>query len=466
MLRKLCCIALCVMVVAAGCGKKEESEPISRKKPPKEPPEPKMEAPEGFARIGEELFVTRRPPRIEEYVTYLEATGQDLPDRFRSPEVNYQDPVTGLAKEEAADFATWKMLRLPTREEWAEADRIVGSVPYPWNGTTASDAPLYLVRDWTEGSEAQQQARRAREELHSELLSKRRAEVEKGLNMLNGLTESRSEELKKQWQQFKTALSELIEQQKQHARQVAATRGRQVVLEVMKHVGQEKKKIIHAKFDEEAAPEKVQTAKDNYQQFLEKQRNDVQALKEQVIATNQDLSQKARRMMDELEQKGQNLTRRPGKVANRRKADPTKIQSMEKLADLRNQLQDSISTARATATETQKAFQTATQKVNERTTNLENAIEKLPEEEKTSQKIQELQQKIQNLNQDLDEQFVQEPHLFKELTEYTELAATKQALEQEVATLERMLKILQLPELPAEASPDSPTEAAPRDGDN
>jgi hypothetical protein len=459
MLRKLCLIGLCAIVLASGCRKKEE-EPTIPEKPPKEPPQTRVQVPEGFARIGEKLFMTRRPPRIEEYVKFLEATGQDLPERLQTPDVNYQDPITGLAREQAEQFATWKMLHLPSPEEWESAEQIVGSVPYPWDGKPAPDAPLYLVRDWTEDSQQQKQARQARQNLMKDLLENRRSEVEMGRKMLANLVESKSDQLQKQWEEFKSTLSELVEQQKQHARQVAQTEGRQVVLQVLKRVGQEKKKVVHAKFAQDAPPEALPAAKKAYEQFLEKQRNDVQELKEKVVAANQKLSEQARGLMQQLEKIGQNPGSRLQQVAEQPETPLDQIQDMQELARMRRGLQAAISEVKARAAEIKGSLQAATQKVTQQMGGLQQEIEALPEEKKTSEEIQTLQENIQDLNENLEEQFVQEPHLFKELNEYADLAATKRALEKEVATLEKMVALLQQPAQPAETPAEDPAPPA------
>lgn len=459
MLRKLCLIGLCAIALASGCRKKEE-EPTIPEKPPEEPPQTRVKVPEGFARIGEKLFMTRRPPRIEEYVNFLETTGQDLPERLQAPDVNYQDPVTGLAREQAQRFAAWKMLRLPTPEEWEAAEQVVGSVPYPWTGEPAADAPLYLVRDWTEGSQEQQQARQARQNLMKNLLEKRRSEVEMGRNMLSNLVESKSAELQKQWDELKSTLSELVEQQKQHARQVAATEGRQVVLEVLKRVGQEKNKVVHAKFAKDAPPEALPAAKKAYEQFLEKQRNDVQELKEKVVAANQELSEQARTLMRQLEQIGQDPGSRLRQVARQPETPLDQVRNMQELAEMRRALQEAISEVKARAAEIKGALLAATQKVEKQAVEMQAEIEELPDDQTTSEEIAKLQENIQNLNEDLEEQFVQEPHLFKELNEYADLAATKKALEQEVATLKKMVALLQQPAQPADAPPEEPAPPA------
>lgn len=451
---KLCILVMCALILAAGCRKKEE-EPETEKKGQTQTTQ-QEQAPDGFARIADGLFMTRRPPRIEEYVNFLRVTGEPMPDWVDSPEVNYQDPITGLPRERTEAFATWKLLDVPTEQQWDNAADIVGDTPYPWGADATASTPIYLVRDWHENSAGHDAAVSEKQELLNEITSTRRSEVEMGRKMLNNIVDARTDEIQKQWQQLKTALSDLIEKRKENARQMAKARGQKTVLSFLERVGEEKKKVIHAKIKKDATPEDIQQAKENYEQFLEKQRNDLKELKTGVVEANQGLSEKARAMMEKFEARGEELNESLRSESSNFLPPEDEATDPQVLAERRKKLQKGLQDIKKMSADILADIEQAQQKIDQMSAELEKSTEEAPEQPDVQQKIEDIKQRIQDLNENIDADFVQEPHLFKELTEYADLAATKQALQAEGSTLEEVMGVVGTSE--TEEAPAEPAE--------
>jgi hypothetical protein len=122
---------------------------------PKAEPGPPCELPDGFAwvppgeyilggqygvevqiaRLEEGFFIARTPVTNAKYARFVAETGHKVPKHWKGkwpPGESANHPVVYVTWHDAAAYAEWAGLRLPTEEEWEKAARGYDGREYPW----------------------------------------------------------------------------------------------------------------------------------------------------------------------------------------------------------------------------------------------------------------------------------------------------------------------------------------------
>jgi formylglycine-generating enzyme required for sulfatase activity len=86
------------------------------------------------------FLIDRYPVTNAQYHEFLNATGYKPWKPHRHTKDEEQQPVTYVAWPDAAAYAEWAGLRLPTQEEWEKAARGADGRTYPWGNTWRDDA--------------------------------------------------------------------------------------------------------------------------------------------------------------------------------------------------------------------------------------------------------------------------------------------------------------------------------------
>jgi len=462
MWRRACLLGVCLVLLVGGC---------KRKQPEPEGPgarEPEVVAPPGLAHVPgtkPPVFITRSPLTVGEYLLYVEATGEPLPEPLAAEGVAETDPVMGLSLAQAKRFATWQMMRLPTASEWRQAARIVGAGPYPWGAQRGEneprgDARLFLVRAWAEGSAEQRAAAEAKEELAEELLTQRRGEISAALDRLHESAAQAVERLGAKWREVKPALFERARKGKEYADAAARRRGMKTALDYVQRVGQRKAELINLKYSEGVTPDAMKEGIEKYKAFLAEQRNEVQALLDELLQASQEASRQATALAQQLEQAGDALTAGPSAVAaGEREETVRQVRSLADAVRERDRIASMLKEVEATEAEVTAFLEGLQADLTAQTEELETRLASLGDPDETAAQIEDLQARIQGLNENLREEFAQEPHIFNALEQLTEVSARKKGIEREVNDLKEILaafRALEPQEGGEEGAPEGP----------
>ncbi len=469
MLCRAAVLGICLVIVFLGC-KKKEQEPQKAAKP-----EPRVVVPDGFAQVPgtkPPLFISKKPATVGEYRSYLKATGVQAPQSLGEPAAPPDDsPVAGLSLAEAERFAKWSMARLPTASEWTAAAQIVGTKPYPWGkelGATAvrPDAQLFLVREWgAQGSLQEQAAREAKAALLQELLIERTRVVVDLSKELETTAAEGPARVAERWKAVKPAVFGAIQKAKELARLSAERERRKDVLAILNKVAQEKLKVVNLRIAEDTPPEKLKEAAAAYSQFLAEQRKKVQEVQDGLVKQNQAASEKANELTKKLEGAGEALAARLEAIAAAAQvATAPEKMTLEDAVQQQQRLHAALTNVKAAADKLGAFLDGLEKAVRARTLELDKGLASLAEQDANIARIEDIQARIKALNENLEEEFVQEPHLFGDLSKLTEVSARTKALDYEVgelkATLDKFERIELEGEKGAEPGPPAGTGTA------
>ncbi len=453
MLRMMACFCVCLLLLAAGCGKEEppEEPPVTRVKAP-------VKTPQDMVPVGEAgpLYVTRSPVKVGDYVECLRATNQPVPERWQGiqPDGPGADlPVTGLSRSEAELYAAWAMKSVPTREQWQQAGKIVGTRPYPWRDGEPAEpgTEVFLVRTWRPGSEGEAEARRRKEELPAELLARERRELKALRQELKQKVEALQARRAELWQEAKPAFFKLLEKQKDLVLREAEQKRTEVV-EVLRNLWRDKGKLAARLKTQDLSLEETKKAVQAYEQQLTEAVARVESvrqnLQKQVKAAQERVIELTRRMEEVGEEQ---FARLPESVRSALEKSAQSVQDVREAARLKERLRDAMreleqSDARA-ALPTAEELQ---QKIKE----IEAEIQAVTEDEEVSARIEELQSKLHTLSEAVQREFLKEGVLKEKLSELVDLRARKEAIQAKLEALREMLG--EQPEAPPEKPAEGP----------
>ena len=439
MLRKAVPLAVVLVLVACGCEKKKPEEAAPVRVTPQG-----LRPPTGMApfRPGVALFISREPLTVAHYLEYLEATDQPIPEQWKAVQPGSADaarPITGLSRTEAGHCATWLMKRLPTPAEWQEAKEVIGEHPYPWteSGEAVSpDAQVFLVQDWTYGSDAEEQARRARNELPKAVLEAHVKEIER---LRERLQEDLGPAGAQRWEQLKPAFFALLEQEKSLAELRALRETRAEVLEILNQLALAKVKMGAILTLAEGETAEAQAALQAYERQLSEARAKVQSVRDDLQKAAAAMQSEVVARTKALEDAGNALAAEAARGAQAALAESTApIQTMEQAASVAKVLRSAVAaldSARAPLSGLPRL-----EDIQKKATDLDGLIRELSGPDPNVAEIQTVRQKMESVGQTIDREFLQEKLLLRELNELVELRARKKAVEAKLNGLKKAME--------------------------
>ena len=460
--RKACVIGLCLVALLAGCKKKTE--------PGDQTTEVSQDVhlpPAGMTQLtieGQALFITKKPVSVADYVAFLQQTGQPAPAALASGLEQAGAavaPVDGLSLDQALAYGKWQLMRLPTAEEWEHAGEVVGREAYPWGeeltaGQPRPGAKLFLVRDWESGSQAEQQARQAREESLGKLRAQHLTRIAALKGQVEEFVEAGSERLDGKWKQLKPKLSGVVQDTKELADLGAREEIREKILEVLGEDGRQKLKIADLQVSD-ATPEAVAEAVQQYEQFLAGQRNSVQKRTDELLAACGKAQETAFELKEKLDQAGLDLVERFNVVAEPILLDAGeqlgRLESLEKLLAVQERLEGLLKKLEAAEGELTGLLAEMEQEAVGRAAELKKQIEALAGEGEAAAKVAEMQKKITEISDHIEKQFAHEPQLYQQMAGLLDAAARRKALATEADELKKTLNAFEPAEADAEETP-------------
>jgi len=448
MLGKTLPIAVCCLAFVIGCEKKEPEAgaPSGRSRG--------VEAPPGMVLLSEQppVFMTAEPVSVAQYVQYLKATGQGVPEPLRPAALGGpggEQPITGLTRKQAARYATYDLKRLPRQEEWGAAAPYVAPEPYPWAGldeNTPVVAPVYLVQDWLPGSEGERQAIAARQDLMAELEAERAAGFAQARQHLADIVQARKSAAAQRWQSFKPAFFSLVEKQKELAELRARAKGREDVLKILNRIVAAKGRLAATLKTSDQAP---QAAIKAYEDQLAQWRSEVQATRQTLEDHTRENQQEVLKLTDQFDQLG------PKEIAERfAEAEALLQQSAEKPTDPRDAaaLQSQLVTAAQTLEDSPPLFESLPDAaaLSDQTGEAQQAIANLPADEETVDQIAAAKDHLQGFGESIGQDFLDEKLLVQDLDTLVDLRARREAVMANLAALRGLMRQIAAPEAVAE----------------
>jgi len=441
-LHKIVALAVCLLILAAGC--KKEAEP---EKPRVIGPAP-ITVPAGMALLEVAgkgpVFIRTKPVTVGEYCEFLHAVGWPVPERYTVEGVILAQPVEDLTLNQAVRYATWRLARLPDAEEWRHASHVVGHAPYPWGDELDADTPregtlLYLVQDYLPGSDGEAAAEDRKTQLLQEILATHADDIAKLQSQLKEHLAQREQEWQETWQQYKVAFFSYLDDYRKSVNLETKRRLRQKVRDVLGDVAREKMKQIQL-LASEAEPEEMARAAEDYRAFLGRQREAVRSTREEREESAKTLQQKTIDLKQQFEALAEKQVAALLAQARQTLAEitgpPSDIaEAVKAKGELDAALQSLVKGDEAVA-------KVALQQANlaEKLTALKKKIEELSKPTEIDEAIAELQKSLVKLSKHLEKEFVQEQMLFKELDELSEKSARAESLEAEVQELEAAVR--------------------------
>ncbi|MBS3763937.1 MAG: hypothetical protein KGZ25_11620, partial [Planctomycetes bacterium] len=440
MLRKTCVIALCLAFLLVGCRKKGESAGgtanevggVSKAK---------VKTPPGYVRIPEAshmAFVRKDPLRIGEYVAYLKETGQNLPDRLKSPDVDYQDPVTGLSRQQAQEAAGWQMLRILTAEEWEKGKKLGLQGEYPWGETVSEEdrkkRKIFLVRDWaSKNSPKYKTAKENKGEIRTKYLSKYRQAVKEFQDKIQKTVQETTEELKGKWKALKPKIFDLAEAKKRIRKNEAWEAENVNVIRVLGKLQQKKLQFVNKKFADGATDESVAKAKKAYEAYIETAREKIEARQKELLQDVHKASDKVVELTQQIEKAGGNIGKNVGDLITEVQEIPADVDEVEKVNKQIERIRDIRSKAVALGEKQSEILGKMLAEVEEELKTVNKKLRKIEEEEDTPPaKIDKLKESLKKMNERLEAQFEQENAVINAVKKLADLAARKKALQTQI----------------------------------
>ncbi len=446
MFRRSAITAVCLLAFLASCEKKEPE--VDRTPTPQPRPEPAavVKAPTGMEPIrgAADVFITKNPVTVGEYVAFLRAVGLPIDERWQGIQARSEEadrPVMGLTREEAERYAAWDMKRLPTRQEWLLAQPGDGTLPYPWPEGRSEPRPsgqLYLVQDWLPGSEGESAAREKKEALKSDILNQYTQQVQELARTVEGELQARRAERRQQWNAVKPAFFAWLDKEKALAEAQARLEGWAMSLDVLRSVVQKKNQLAAHLKGTEPTPEEAAAAVKTYEDALASARTTVQELREDIQAATKKAQDQVLELTKKFEAAGEeaagagleDIERTLGNV-------PERIESAAQAAQVEQQLR----AARAKLERPlppMEGLPTA-EEIRRRSAQVEAQLEEIAKEDPNAAERQDMLDRLATVSEVLDREFLQESLLLQDLTDLTELKARRQAVEARLAALQQAL---------------------------
>jgi hypothetical protein len=389
------------------------------------------------------LFISQKPLTTGQYVAYLEGTGQSIPDQWKRAKAGMlatDEAITGLSRKDAANCATWYMRRAPSPEEWKLAAAAVGERPYPWtaDGAPASaSAEVFLVQDWLAGSDAERQARQAKDALAKAILEEQTAEVQQLRKQIDDLVGPQGSRRPEVWTQLKPAFFALLDQEKKLAELKAERETRAEVLEILNRLNLSKAKLAALLKGTEPSQAAADQALNGYANQLAKIRAEMQVVRD-------DVQRSTGAMQDEVVSLTKALEAASGGEAQAR-AQQAQAVLAESSAPIQNAQQAAAVAEKLRASlqglkETSSTLNLPTiEQIKKRTADVEKQIAELSSPDPTVAEMTDVRQKIDQLGQAIDHDFVQERLLIQDLDDLVTLRARKKAVEAKLDALKKAL---------------------------
>lgn len=450
MLRRTMLFMVCLSVLIPACAENSEPEPQQRQGRDVAARENLAKAPPGMAVIegvGDgPVFIRKKPVTIGEYMQFLTTIGRPVPEKWTSENTDAQRPVTGLTLQEARKYATWQLGRLPTAAEWRRASSVVGEVKYPWDAGTGAETPrpdarLFLVQDYLPGSQGEQAAEQAREELKQEMQSKRVDEIVALQDKLDASLRKLREDWKSVWQEIKPAFFSHLKSKSRSARLQSEQDLRQSVVGQLNEVASLKRKLVNLTV-EKASSDELEQAAQEYKALLTKLRGQIGEKVQELTAKKEELTERTLDRKTKLEQAGQNwMSQKLVPITEMQEKASKAGGTLGEAVQARDLLQDALDRLGKSAPDVEQMRRLARSYQNS-ARQADREAEKLEAQTGLEERIEEAKKTLKDFSEYVGKEFPQEEELIQDLNQLVEKSVPVKTLRAEVAELKSMLEKL------------------------